>query len=92
MREFSRDNREEEVQFIDVTLADQDEERIREWKECGDIGGGCLDEDDWRSLSSRVTRQYIRFSIELGCKQVSCLITSGLMWINCGEDNYIVFR
>ena len=39
MREFSRDNREEEVQFIDVTLADQDEERIREWKECGDIGG-----------------------------------------------------
>ena len=27
------------MQFIDVTLADQDEERIREWKECGDIGG-----------------------------------------------------
>ena len=92
MREFSRDNREEEVHFIDVTLVDQDEERIQEWKECGDIGGGCLDEDDWRSLSSRVTRQYIRFSMELGCKQVSCWISSGLMWINCGEDNYFVFR
>ena len=31
MREFSRDNREEEVQFIDVTLADQDDEMESRW-------------------------------------------------------------
>ena len=39
IRELSRDSREEEVQFIDATLADQDEEKIRERKEFGDIGG-----------------------------------------------------
>ena len=53
---------------------------------------GGLSEDDWRILSRRVTRQCIRFSIELGCKQVSCLNTSGLMWIICGEDNYICLQ
>ena len=35
IRELSRDSREEEVQFIDATLADQDEEKIRERKEFG---------------------------------------------------------
>ena len=40
IRESFRETvQEEEVQLIDVTLADQDDEKIRERKEFGDIGG-----------------------------------------------------